>query len=80
MLPVWSNNSSRLAVSKKLQFFNGEEFIERTAHHERRVKVFMKHYTSFPTDTTTEFIREPHSLYNVRMRRHDRESDISFFK
>jgi hypothetical protein len=30
MLPVWSNNSSRLAVSKKLQFFNGEEFIEGT--------------------------------------------------
>ena len=28
--PVWSKNSSRLAVSKKLKSFNGEEFIEGT--------------------------------------------------
>ncbi len=27
---VWSKNSSSLAVSKKLKFFNGDEFIEGT--------------------------------------------------
>jgi len=29
-LPVWSKNSSSFAVSKKLKFFNGDEFIEGT--------------------------------------------------
>jgi hypothetical protein len=28
--PVWSKNSSSLAASKKLKFFNGDEFIEGT--------------------------------------------------
>jgi len=31
--PVWSKNSSSLAVSETLKFFNGDEFIEGTVHH-----------------------------------------------
>jgi len=27
-MPVWSKNSFGLAASEKLQFFNGDEFIE----------------------------------------------------
>ncbi len=30
LLAVWSKSSTSLAVSKKLKFFNGDEFIEGT--------------------------------------------------
>jgi hypothetical protein len=38
--PVWSKNSSSLAVYKKLKLFNGDEFIEGTGSFKGRLVYF----------------------------------------
>ena len=55
-IPVWSKNSSRLAVSKKLKFFNGDEFIEGTGEKKKEEEVKEDEY-SYSERTHGKFSR-----------------------